>query len=103
MDGNERERTGMHGKGVTRMVHDTKAFSSGAFVSVTSGPSRGKMGWVERIVDDTASLLQYKEIGNVSSSSTTNRPQTISPTYESRFQTLLLSTLPFIQRQNGTI
>ena len=45
-----------------------KAFSSGAFVSVTSGPSRGKMGWVERIVDDTASLLQYKEIGNVSSS-----------------------------------
>ena len=26
------------------------------------------MDWVERIVDDTASLLQYKEIGNVSSS-----------------------------------
>ena len=24
MDGNERERTGMHGKGVTRMVHDTR-------------------------------------------------------------------------------
>ena len=23
MDGNERERTGMHGKGVTRMVHDS--------------------------------------------------------------------------------
>ena len=24
MDGNERERTGMHGKGVTRMVHDNR-------------------------------------------------------------------------------
>ena len=45
-----------------------KAFSSGAFVSVTSGPLRGTMGWVERIVDDTVSLLEYKEKGNLSSS-----------------------------------
>ena len=25
MNGNERERTGMHGKGMTRMVHDSDA------------------------------------------------------------------------------
>jgi len=46
-----------------------KAFSSGAFVSVTSGPLRGTMGWVERIADDTVYLLEYKEKGNLSSSS----------------------------------
>jgi hypothetical protein len=45
-----------------------KAFSSGAFVSVTSGPLRGTMGWVERIADDTVCLLEYKEKGNLSSS-----------------------------------
>jgi hypothetical protein len=33
-----------------------KIFSLGAFVSVTSGPSRGTMGWVERIADDTVYL-----------------------------------------------
>jgi hypothetical protein len=46
-----------------------KAFSDGAFVSVTSGPLRGTMGWVERIADDTAYLLVYDEKGNLSSSS----------------------------------
>jgi hypothetical protein len=46
-----------------------KTFSSGAFVSVTSGPLRGTMGWVERIADDTVYLLEYKEKGNLSSSS----------------------------------
>ena len=46
-----------------------KVFSLGAFVSVTSGPSRGTMGWVERIVDDTVYLIEYKEKGNVSISS----------------------------------
>jgi hypothetical protein len=45
-----------------------KAFSTGAFVSVTSGPLRGTMGWVERIADDTVYLLEYKEKGNLSSS-----------------------------------
>jgi ribosomal protein L24 len=43
-----------------------KVFSTGDFVSVTSGPLRGTMGWVERVADDTAYLLEYKEIGNVS-------------------------------------
>ena len=47
-----------------------KVFSNGAFVSVTSaGPSRGTMGWVERITDDTVYLLEYKEKGNISTSS----------------------------------
>jgi len=46
-----------------------KVFSTGAFVSVTNGPSRGTMGWVERIVDDTAHLIEYKEGGNLSTSS----------------------------------
>ena len=46
-----------------------KVFSAGAFVSVTSGPLRGTMGWVERITDDTVSLLEYKEKGNLSTSS----------------------------------
>jgi hypothetical protein len=46
-----------------------KVFSAGAFVSVTSGPLRGTMGWVERIVDDTVYLLEYKEKGNLSTSS----------------------------------
>ena len=44
-------------------------FSSGAFDSVTSGPFGGTMGWVERIADDTVYLLEYKEKGNLSSSS----------------------------------
>jgi hypothetical protein len=46
-----------------------KVFSDGDFVSVTSGPLRGTMGWVERIADDTVYLLEYKEKGNVSTSS----------------------------------
>jgi hypothetical protein len=45
-----------------------KFFSVGDFVSVMSGPLRGTMGWVERIVDDAVSLLEYKEKGNVSRS-----------------------------------
>jgi len=46
-----------------------KVFPAGSFVSVTSGPLRGMMGWVEYIVDDTAYLLEYKEKGNLSTSS----------------------------------
>jgi hypothetical protein len=46
-----------------------KMFSVGDFVSVVSGLSRGMMGWVERIADDTVHLLEYKEKGNISSSS----------------------------------
>ena len=45
-----------------------KAFATGDFVCVMSGPSRGTMGWVERISDDTAHLLEYKEKGNISTS-----------------------------------
>jgi hypothetical protein len=45
-----------------------KVFSAGAFVSVTSGPLRGTMGWVERIAEDTVYLLEYKEKGNLSTS-----------------------------------
>ena len=45
-----------------------KVFSVGSFVSVTSGPLRGMMGWVERIADDNAYLLEYKEKGNRSTS-----------------------------------
>ena len=45
-----------------------KVFSVGAFVSVTSGPLRGTMGWVDRIVEDTVCFLEYKEKGNLSSS-----------------------------------
>jgi hypothetical protein len=45
-----------------------KFFSAGDFVSVMSGPLRETRGWVERIVDDTADLLEYKEEGNVSTS-----------------------------------
>jgi hypothetical protein len=45
-----------------------KDFSTWDFVSVTSGPLRGTMGWVERITDDTVCLLEYKEKGNVSTS-----------------------------------
>jgi hypothetical protein len=46
-----------------------KVFSTGAFVSVTSGPLGGMMGWVERIADDTVYLLEYKEKGNLTASS----------------------------------
>ena len=46
-----------------------KDFSAGDFVSVTSSPSRGTMGWVECIIDDSVHLLEYKEKGNVSASS----------------------------------
>jgi hypothetical protein len=46
-----------------------KVFRAGEFVSVTSGPLRGMMGWVERIADDTVYLLEYKEKGNLSTSS----------------------------------
>jgi hypothetical protein len=42
-----------------------KVFSSWDFVSVTSGPSRGTMGWVERMEDDTVYLLEYNEKGNL--------------------------------------
>ena len=45
-----------------------KVFSTGDFVSVTSGPSRGTMGWVERTEGDNVYLLEYKEKGNVSTS-----------------------------------
>ena len=46
-----------------------KVFSAGAFVSVMSGSLKGTMGWVDRVVDDTAHLLEYKEKGNLSTSS----------------------------------
>jgi hypothetical protein len=46
-----------------------KAFSTWDFVCITSGPSRGTMGWVESILDDTAHLLEYNEKGNISASS----------------------------------
>ena len=46
-----------------------KDFSTWDFVSVTSGPLRGTMGWVEHIADDTVCLFEYKEKGNVSTSS----------------------------------
>ena len=45
-----------------------KAFTAGDFVCVMSGLSRGTMGWVEQISDDTAHLLEYKEKGNISTS-----------------------------------
>jgi len=45
-----------------------KVFFAGAFVSVTSGPLSGTMGWVERIADDTVHFLEYKEKGNLSTS-----------------------------------
>ena len=48
-----------------------KVFSTGAFVSVTSGPLRGTMGWVEGFADsdDTVYFVEYKEKGNLSTSS----------------------------------
>ena len=46
-----------------------KVFSVGDFVSVTRGPLRGMLGWVECIADDTVHLLEYKEKGNLSNSS----------------------------------
>jgi hypothetical protein len=46
-----------------------KVFPAGSFVSVTSGPLRGTMGWVQCITDDTAFFLEYKEKGNLSTSS----------------------------------
>jgi ribosomal protein L24 len=46
-----------------------KVFSVGDFVSVMSGLLRGTMGWVELIEADTVYLLEYKEKGNVSTSS----------------------------------
>jgi transcription antitermination factor NusG len=49
-----------------------KFFSAGDFVSVMSGPLRETRGWVERIVDDTVDLLEYKEEGNVSTSGDIN-------------------------------
>ena len=42
--------------------------TASAFVSVTSRPLRGTMGWVERIVDDIVYLLKYKEECNNSTS-----------------------------------
>jgi hypothetical protein len=46
-----------------------KLFSPGDFVSVTSGPLIGTMGWVEYIAGDTVCFHEYKEKGNVSTSS----------------------------------
>jgi hypothetical protein len=46
-----------------------KVFSIGDFVSVTSGPLRGTMGWVERIENDTVYFIEYKEKGNLSTCS----------------------------------
>jgi hypothetical protein len=46
-----------------------KTFSPGDFVCVTSGQSRGTMGWVDCISNDIAHLLEYKEKGNISTSS----------------------------------
>jgi ribosomal protein L24 len=46
-----------------------KVISASDFVSVTSGPLRGTMGWVERVADDTVYLLECKEEGNLSTSS----------------------------------
>ena len=43
-----------------------KVFSVRAFVSVISSPLREIMGWVECIIDNTVSLLKYKEKGNLS-------------------------------------
>ena len=45
-----------------------KVFSTGEFVSVMSGPSRGTRGWVERTENDIVYLLEYKEEGNASTS-----------------------------------
>jgi hypothetical protein len=45
-----------------------KVFFPGDFVCVMSGPSRRTMGWVERILNDTVHLLEYKEKGNISTS-----------------------------------
>ena len=45
-----------------------KVFSAGDFVSVTSNPLRGMMGWIECIMDDSIYLLEYKEKRNVSTS-----------------------------------
>ena len=38
MNGNERERTGMHGKGVTWMVHDRSFKSAKKALDVNWGP-----------------------------------------------------------------
>jgi hypothetical protein len=45
-----------------------KVFFPGDFICVMSGPSRGTMGWVECISNDTVHLLEYKEKGNISTS-----------------------------------
>ena len=44
-----------------------KVFAISDFVSVTSGPCQGTMGWVEHIEDETAYLIEYNEKGNISS------------------------------------
>ena len=49
-----------------------KFFSHWAFVSVTSSPSRGMMGWVERTMDETVHLFEYKEKGNIPTASDDN-------------------------------
>jgi hypothetical protein len=46
-----------------------KVFSTGAFVSVTSGPLTGTMGWVEHILGDIVYFIEYKVKGNLSTSS----------------------------------
>jgi hypothetical protein len=46
-----------------------KVFFPKDFVCIMSGLSRGTMGWVECISNDTVHLLEYKEKGNISTSS----------------------------------
>jgi transcription elongation factor len=47
-----------------------KAFVVGDFVSITSGPFQGTIGWIDRLEDDIAYILQYREEGNISSNPT---------------------------------
>ena len=42
-----------------------KVFSTRDFVSVTSGPLKGTMGWFLEIVDDIVTLQEYDEKGNL--------------------------------------
>jgi ribosomal protein L24 len=48
--------------------HDIrKVFTIGDFVNVTSGPSQGTTGWIERVEDDVAYVLELQEKGKDSS------------------------------------
>ena len=44
-----------------------KVLNISDFVIVTSVSRRGTMGWIERIENETAYLLEYNEKGNISS------------------------------------